>query len=102
MSEEASNEPFTAEEVGGMVRHMNDDHADSVLAYARHFGGQSDATKATLTGITAAVMRLQVETPSGIFALEIPFDRSLESTHDAHRTLIRMSKQAKRGLENAT
>ena len=98
MSDKAANEPFSAEEVDGMIRHMNGDHADSVLAYARYFGEQNDATKATLTGINASAMRLQVETPGGIFTLEIPFEKPLTSSHDAHMKLIGMSKRAKRSL----
>jgi putative heme iron utilization protein len=98
MSDKASNEPFTAEEVDGMVRHMNEEHADSVLAYAQHFGEQDDATEATLTGITPSAMQLCAETPSGRVELKIPFDRPLTSSHDAHMKLIGMSKRAKRSL----
>ena len=98
MADEAEP-PFTAEDVDGMLRHMNDDHADSVLAYARHFGGRSDATAAELRGMTARAMRVLAETPDGAVELDIPFDHPLESGHDAHMTMIRMSKRAKRALD---
>lgn len=98
MSGEALSEPFTADEVAGMIRHMNAGHTDSVLAYARHIGGHRDATDATLRKITARAMELRVGTPRGTVGLEIPFDHRLESSHDAHMTLIRMSKQSKRAL----
>ena len=48
--------PFSREDVARMVSHMNDDHADSVLAYAQHFGQCRDATAATLIDVTADAM----------------------------------------------
>lgn len=91
-------QPFTADEVARMVAHMNEDHADSVRAYACHFGGRADATAAELRDIGAVSMRLRAETAGGPVELEIPFDHRLESTHDAHMTMVGMSKRAKRAL----
>ncbi len=94
-------EPFSEEAVAGMLEHMNDDHADSVLAYARHFGGRTDATAAVLEGLDAGAMRLRAFVPEGEVELEIPFDHTLESRHDAHMTMVRLSKKAKRALGGA-
>ncbi|MCU0792970.1 MAG: DUF2470 domain-containing protein [Opitutaceae bacterium] len=77
-----------------IVGHMNDDHADAVLAYARHFGARHAATAATLAGIDAEGMDLVVTEPSGDVPVRIPFDTALTGAHDAHVTLIRMAKQA--------
>jgi len=98
MSDPQTTPPFTAEDVRRMVEHMNEDHADSVLAYARHFGQQTDATAARLLDVTATEMRLAAETPLGEQPLSIPFGHRLESGHDAHMTMVKMSKQAKRVL----
>jgi len=96
MSDPQATPPFSAEDVRRMVDHMNEDHADSVLAYARHFGRQVDATAARLLDLSPTEMRLSAETPAGGKQLRIPFDHRLESGHDAHMTLVKMSKQAKR------
>ncbi|MEM7791095.1 MAG: DUF2470 domain-containing protein, partial [Verrucomicrobiota bacterium] len=74
MAAEESRPPFTRDDVSRMVEHMNDDHSDSVLAYAQHFGHRPDATAATLLDVTATNMRIQVETPDGAAELTVDFD----------------------------
>jgi len=92
-------EPFTGEEVGRMIAHMNEDHADSVLAYLRHFGGQPEATEARLIDLTSILMRVEGRQKNGTTcSAEIAFGHRLESVHDAHMTMVKMSKQAKRTL----
>ena len=93
-------EPFTADEVGRMIAHMNEDHPDSVLAYLRHFGGQHEATEARLLDLTPILMRVEGRDTTGAScSAEIAFDHRLESAHDAHLTMVKMSKQAKRALD---
>ncbi|MGF1452892.1 MAG: DUF2470 domain-containing protein [Opitutales bacterium] len=94
----AQEPPFTDEQVRGMVEHMNDDHADSVLAYAQHFGGLREATSARLVDVGPEVMRIAVTLPSGEREIDITYDHRLESSHDAHMTMVKMSKAAKRAL----
>lgn len=90
--------PFTESEVTAMVAHMNEDHADSILAYLHHFGNLPEATGGRLLDITSRAMRIEATTPCGRREVTIPFAHSLASTHDAHRTMVQMSKQAKRAL----
>jgi len=95
--------PFTGDEVGRMIAHMNEDHADSVLAYLRHFGGRPEASEARLLDLTPILMRLEGRDKTGACcSAEITFDHRLESTHDAHMTMVKMSKQAKRALARPT
>ncbi|MFM7269048.1 MAG: DUF2470 domain-containing protein [Cyanobium sp.] len=75
-----------------ICRHMNDDHAEAVLAYARHYGGLSTATSARMLAVGAEAMRLEVD---GV-AVEIPFDHSLTDSEDAHRTLVTMLRSLPR------
>ena len=96
---QTSEPPFTAEDVTRMVEHMNDDHADSVLAYVRHFGGWPEAERATLLDVSPAAMRIHAADACGARDVEIAFDHRLESGHDAHMTMVKMSKSAKRALE---
>ena len=77
---------------------MNDDHPDSVLAYAQHFGQCRDATAATLIDVTPDAMSLKVDLLSEKKAIKIPFERPLKSGHDAHMTMVKMSKVAKKSL----
>jgi len=82
-----------------MVTHMNEDHADSVLAYVRHFGSFPKAVSAELLGLDARLMRISAKSPTGQREIEVPFEPPLTSAHDAHMTMVRMSKQAKKALE---
>jgi putative heme iron utilization protein len=95
---DSSEAPFSREDVARMVSHMNEDHADSVLAYAQHFGQCRDAAAATLIDVTADVMTLKVVVINGEKEINIPFEHPLKSGHDVHMTMIKMSKAAKKSL----
>ena len=95
---DSSQAPFSEEDVARMVSHMNEDHADSVLAYAQHFGQCRDATAATLIDVTADAMMLKVVVMGDEKEINIPFEHPLKSGHDAHMTMVKMSKAAKKSL----
>lgn len=79
-------DPLTPAVSDRICRHMNEDHATAVLAYARHYGGISAARRARMLAVGPESMRLDVDgTP-----VEIPFDHSLQDSEDAHRTLVAM------------
>jgi putative heme iron utilization protein len=65
---------------------MNNDHAEAVLAYARHLGGAIGARTARMLAVVPEAMRLEVDGA----VLEVPFDHSLTDSEDAHRTLVAM------------
>jgi putative heme iron utilization protein len=101
MSAKDDTPPFTKAEVAGMVAHMNEDHADSVLAYAQHFGNCPGASEARLLDVTPTEMQIKVRLAAGSKTVVIAFDHRLESSHDAHMTIIKMSKAAKRARANS-
>ena len=81
-----SADPLTPAVSDRICKHMNDDHAEAVLAYARHYGGREEAVTARMLAVEPEVMRLEVDgTP-----LEVPFDHLLTGSEDAHRTLVAM------------
>jgi len=84
-----------------ILGHMNEDHADSVLAYARHFGGRLSATAATLAGLDLEGMDLLVTEPSGESPVRIPFATPLADASAAHHVLVAMSKEATAALKAA-
>ena len=100
MSEEPKT-PFTEDETERMVAHMNEDHADSVLAYARHFGNFPEAVEGRLLGVDAERMRIEARSAEERHEIAIPFDHAVTSAHDAHMTMVKMSKRAKRALGKA-
>jgi putative heme iron utilization protein len=87
--------PFTPEVSARICKHMNDDHADAILLYAKAFGHASEATAAELVKIDAEGMDLAVQKANTTEPLRILFDHKLNDSEDAHQTLIAMVKQAR-------
>ena len=79
-------DPLTPAVSDRICRHMNQDHADAVLAYARHYGGLSTARQVRMLAVVPDAMRLEVDGT----VVEIPFDHTLSDSEDAHRTLVAM------------
>lgn len=79
-------DPLTPAVSDRICRHMNNDHAEAVLAYARHYGGLSQAGSARMLAVVPEAMRLDVDGT----VVEVPFDHTLTDSEDAHRTLVAM------------
>ncbi|MEH1919850.1 DUF2470 domain-containing protein [Nostoc sp.] len=86
---------FSTEISSRICKHMNDDHADAVLIYAKAFGDVTDASAAEMLSIDAQGMDLTVQVNGEAVQVRIQFDRVLTDAEDAHQTLIAMVKQAR-------
>ncbi|MGF1497903.1 MAG: DUF2470 domain-containing protein [Elainellaceae cyanobacterium] len=91
-------DPITREVSDRICAHMNDDHADAVLMYAKTFGSVKEAIAAQLVKIEPASMNLLVQTENSTVPVTISFDHELQDSEDAHHTLIDMVKQARQTL----
>ncbi|MBO9998561.1 MAG: DUF2470 domain-containing protein [Cyanobacteria bacterium SID2] len=78
-----------------ICKHMNDDHADAVLLYAKAFGNQTEATAAELLAIDPLGMDISARVNGDVVSVRVAFDRPLKDAEDAHHTLIDMLKQAR-------
>lgn len=87
---------FPPEQRAHVLEHMNSDHADAVLRYARFFAGFKAATAARLTDIDAEAITLAVTLPHGEVGARLPFATPLAKPDDAHLTLVAMAKEARR------
>jgi putative heme iron utilization protein len=81
-----SADPLTPAVSDRICKHMNDDHAAAVLAFARHYGGLTGAQNARMLAVAPEAMRLDVDGA----AVEVPFDHTLSDSEDAHRTMVSM------------
>jgi putative heme iron utilization protein len=75
--------------------HMNDDHAEAVLTYAKVYGNLPDATTAKLEAIDPEGMDLTAQVDGSTLPLRIEFDHKLTDSEDAHQTLIAMVRNAR-------
>lgn len=79
-------DPLTPAVSARICKHMNDDHAEAVVAYARHYGGIATATAARMVVVGPEVMQLEVDGQM----VDVRFDHTLSDSDDAHRTLVAM------------
>ena len=89
-------DPITPAISNRICAHMNDDHAEAVLLYAKVYGQSADATSATMVAIDPIGMDLTAEVNGTPMPLRVLFDHTLEHSEDAHTTLVRMIKSARK------
>ena len=86
---------FDPESEHYMMDHMNADHADSNLMYAKVYGQLWQATEARMAALDREGMELDVTVPDGTQRIRIPFDHRLQDEGDAQQTLVEMSFNAR-------
>jgi putative heme iron utilization protein len=79
----------------GILEHMNRDHADALVAYARAFGKAPDAEAATMVAVDRLGFRLRIRSGGRLHAERIPFPEEVTSADAARRVLIRMVQDAR-------
>ena len=79
-------DPLTPAVSDRICKHMNDDHAEAVLAYARHYGGVEAPQQARMVAVRPDAMELDVDGQR----VDVAFDHPLSDSEDAHRTLVAM------------
>lgn len=88
-------DPLTPQISDRICQHMNEDHSDAVLLYAKTFGKTPEAQSATLNSVDTNGMNLSAAVGDTSIPIRIIFDHPLQDSEDAHHTLIAMVKQAK-------
>jgi putative heme iron utilization protein len=78
----------------GIVDHMNRDHADALVAYARHFAGEV-ADEATMIAVDRLGFRLRLRSGDRLHAVRIAFPREVRSAAESRTALIEMLTQAR-------
>jgi putative heme iron utilization protein len=80
----------------GILDHMNRDHADALVAYARHFVGEA-ADEATMIAVDRLGFRLRLRSGDRLHAVRIAFPHEVRSAADSRAVLIEMLAQARAG-----
>jgi putative heme iron utilization protein len=78
----------------GILEHMNKDHADALLMYARVLADARDAEAATMVAVDRLGFRLRVRSGERLHAARIAFPEEVANAEDARRVLIAMLKDA--------
>ena len=79
-----------------VITHMNDDHADSLLAYATYYAGFKDAKSAKMSGLTVEGFVLDVTLEDGSIKenVLIPYTTPLESAAAVRKIAVAMHFEA--------
>jgi putative heme iron utilization protein len=89
----ASPDPL-ADAGPGIIGHMNKDHADALIAYARHFAREA-ADEATMIAVDRLGFRLRLRSGDRLHAVRIAFPREIRSAAESRTVLIEMLAQAR-------
>lgn len=84
--------PLDPAATAAICAHMNDDHADAIVAYAHHYAGATTVTQATMLSLDTQGMDLATNGPDP--TIRITFDHELKDAADARDTLIAMAQKA--------
>jgi heme iron utilization protein len=85
-----------ADAAGGILDHMNRDHADALIAYARHFAGEP-ADEARMVAIDRLGFRLRIRSGERLHGVRIAFPREVRTAGESRSVLIEMLTQARAG-----
>ena len=83
-----------ADAAGGIITHMNRDHADALVAYARAFAGVP-ADEAVMVGVDRLGFKLRVTEGERRHSVRIAFPREVTTAGDSRTVLIEMLRRAR-------
>ena len=83
-----------AEAAESIIEHMNRDHADALVAYARRFAGE-EAEAAEMTAVDRLGFKLRLRKGDRLWAVRIPFPREVVSAQQSREVLIAMAREAR-------
>jgi putative heme iron utilization protein len=82
-----------ADAATGIIEHMNGDHADALVAYARHFAGEA-ADEATMVTVDRLGFTLRLRRADRLSSVRIAFPREVTTAAQSREVLIDMLRQA--------
>jgi heme oxygenase (biliverdin-IX-beta and delta-forming) len=83
-----------ADAAPGIVEHMNRDHADALIAYARHHAGET-ADEATMVTIDRLGFKLRLRQGDRVSSVRIGFPREVTTAAQSREVLIEMLRQTR-------
>jgi heme iron utilization protein len=85
-----------ADAAAGIVEHMNRDHADALIAYARHFAGEA-ADDAAMVSVDRLGFKLRLRQGDRLSSVRIAFPREVTTAAQSREVLIEMVRRARGG-----
>jgi len=83
-----------ADAAPGIVEHMNRDHADALIVYARHYAGEA-ADEATMVTVDRLGFKLRLRQGDRLSSVRIGFPREVTTAGQSREVLIEMLRRAR-------
>jgi putative heme iron utilization protein len=77
-----------------ILEHMNRDHADALVLYARHYAGQ-EAEEARMVGVDRLGFKLHLRSGPRRWSVRIAFPREVASADQSREVLVEMARRAR-------
>jgi heme iron utilization protein len=87
-----------ASAAGGIIAHMNQDHADALVLYGRAFSRATGLAAASMTAIDRYGFEMSVQTPDGPRPVRVAFPAPVGTPAEARAALIAMVREAREAL----
>ena len=84
-----------ATSAAGILTHMNGDHAEAVLSYARVLAGVAETASATMTAVDRYGFELALITPAGPRAVRLAFDAPVTTNDEVRAAMVVLVKRAR-------
>ncbi len=78
--------PITEEVSKRICSHMNNDHMEALISYARYYCGVANPNQVKMIKITEKAIHLLVDEKN----LKVEFTHPLKDSSDAHKALVKM------------
>ena len=82
-----------------IVSHMNEDHADALVLYARAFTRAAEAKEVTMVSCDRLGFELSVQTDKGPRPARVAFDEPIATADEARQGMIALLKRARAQLD---
>lgn len=92
---EARGEVITAAVSDRICKHMNDDHADSIVFYAEVYGQAKNVSAARLLKIDPEGMDILAQVEGSETPVRVSFEKPLANAKEAHVVLVEMLKRSR-------
>jgi putative heme iron utilization protein len=83
-----------ADAAAGIVEHMNRDHVDALIVYARHYTGET-ADEATMVAIDRLGFKLRLRQGDRLSSVRIAFPAEVTTAGRSREVLIEMLRRAR-------
>ena len=96
----AEPDPLAAA-AGGIIEHMNADHADAQVLYCRHLAGLADTTEATMSAVDRYGFEMIAVGPRGRRAVRLGFPEPCATGTEVRQAMVAMVAEARRRAGSA-